>query len=279
MAAKEANVPFIDLHELTFDFLCEIGQDKAHDYFMPGDITHTNDFGANKFASFVIKEIKEKNIAPLVELMNANNPEEFNPDSDTHTLPVEPPAPGMFDIDIPYVDIKGVPQFDGLVSAFRKGLLDPCVMYLHPTEMMPRAQFLMVYFKALRINGKRPYTGKFWDMSRYEWDSSYVQTCVEENLIDEVTVPNDSFRPNDALTQGEFASFVIRGIKPSAAERNLSMDECFAQAKQMNLLPDNCAPDAIITRADCYAGLAALMDIINTSDKGLPSDAEIHPVG
>jgi len=279
MAAKEANVPFIDLHSLTFDFLCSVGLDKAHDYFMPGDITHTNDFGANKFASFVVNEIKARNIVPLAELLNNNVPAEFNTDSDTHTLPVEPPAPGMFDIDLPYVDIKGVPQFDGLVNAFRRGLLDPCVMHLHPTEMIPRGQFLMVYFKALRIAGKRPYLGRFCDLSRYEWDSSYAQTCVDENLIDETTVPNDHFRPDDALTQGEFASFLIRGIQPTAADRNLSMEECFAQAKAKKLLPENCAPDAIITRADCYAILAYLMELIDTSDKALPSDAEIHPVG
>ena len=280
MAAEELNVPFIDLHSVTFDFLCGLGEEKSRDYFMKGDITHTNDYGANKFSSFVIAEIKKKNIAPLAELLNNRKVKELLPDSDTKELPIEPPAAGgMFDIELPYIDCKEIPQYKGVTDAFKKGLLDPCVMHLHPTEMMPRGQFLMVYFKALRINGKRPYLGRFCDLSRYEWDSSYAQTCVEENLIDETTVPNDRFRPNDALTQSEFASFIIRGIQPNADARNLSMEECFTKAKDMNLLPDNCSPNAIITRADCYTGLASLMELIDTSNKDLPSDAEIHPVG
>ncbi len=200
------------------------------------------------------------------------------PDSDTKDLPKEPVS-GMFEIDIPYTDIDGIPEYDYMVKALRYGLLDPCVMHLHPTEVMPRAQLLMVLFKALRISGKRPYNGKFCDLSRYEWDSSYVEACIDENLIDAETTPDDRFRPDDALTIQEFASFVIRGMQKDAASRNLSLSECLDKAISHGIVKEGRAAEDSITRAECYKGLVIMMDLFGAKDKALPSDVEIHPVG
>lgn len=278
-AADECNVPFIDLHALTFQHWCQLGEEKTRNYFMPGDITHTNDYGANLIASYVVSEIERQNITPLANLLSFQKKREMLPEQDTKKLPPESADGAMFDIDIPYVDIEGIPQYNDMVLAFRKGLFDPCVMHLHPTETMPRAQFLMIYFKALRKNGKRPYLGEFCDISRYEWDSSFVQACIEENLIDPVTVPNHCFRPDAALTNAEYASFLIRGIAKSTDERNISMDECFAAAKKQHFLAADAKADDIITRAECYKGLVAFMDCMNNADTSLPSDIELHPVG
>lgn len=279
VAADECNVPFIDLHSLTFHYWCQIGEDRAKDYFMKGDITHTNDYGANLIASYVISEILRQNIEPLTSLLCFHEKKTMLPEQDTKEVPNEPADSGMFDIDIPYVDINGIPQYDDMVLAFRKGLFDPCVMHLHPTESMPRAQFLMVYFKALRMNGKRPYLGKFCDISRYEWDSSYIQACVEENLIDPVTVPNTRFRPDDDLTYAEYASFLIRGMENSCDKRNISISTCMAEAKKLHFISEEAKDNDIITRADCYKGLVTFMNYMNNANQALPSDVEIHPVG
>ena len=152
-------------------------------------------------------------------------------------------------------------------------------MHLHPKDDMPRAQFLMVLFKALRIAGKRPYLGEFCDLSRYEWDSSYVQTCIEENFIDPDTVPDGRFRPDEALTRGEFASFIIRGMQKNILERNISLDDCMKQAIQNGILSEEGEKENRICRADCYAGLVRVMEIMANMKTALPSDAEIHPVG
>ncbi len=278
-AADECHIPFIDLHALTFRHWCELGEEKAKDYFMKGDITHTNDYGANLIASYVVSEICRQHIEPLFSLLSRTEIEAMLPQQDTKEIPTEPSDGSMFDIEIPYIDIAGIPQYDAMVSAFRKGLFDPCVMHLHPTEIMPRAQFLMVYFKALRMNGKRPYLGKFCDISRYEWDSSYIQACVEENLIDPATVINDRFRPDDALTNAEYASFLIRGMLEKKELRNVSVDECLTKAKKLHFLSEHAIADEAITRAECYQGLVTLMDSMNNADKSLPSDVEVHPVG
>ncbi|MCR4832025.1 MAG: rhamnogalacturonan acetylesterase [Butyrivibrio sp.] len=275
--ADELDVPFIDLHQITMDYWVSLGE-KAHDYFMPGDITHTNEYGATYIASQIARQIRDRDIMPLSAEISGVEAAPLLPDSDTKDLPKEP-AGGMFEIDIPYIDINGIPQYSDMVKALRYGLLDPCVMHLHPTEEMPRAQVLMVLFKALRISGKRPYNGKYCDLSRYEWDSSYVEACIEENLIDPATTPNDRFRPDDALTAGEFASFVIRGMEPEKDKRDISMDECLKNAIQFGIISDSYKKEDIICRADCYAGLVHMMDMAGSQKKELPKDVEIHPVG
>jgi hypothetical protein len=139
----------------------------------------------------------------------------------------------------------------------------------------------MVYFKALRISGKRPYLGKFCDLSRYEWDSSYVQACIDENLIDLTTVKNGYFRPDDALTNGEFASFAVRGLYMGTRhvnDRDISMELCYKRALELGLVGKGDLPDETITRAECYSSLVRLMELLDNDASSLPADVEIHPV-
>lgn len=276
VTAAELQVPFIDLHALTFDKWCSLGQ-TVRDYFNDG--THTDEYGGCLIAQFVVNEIRRQNIQPAAAHLNGAKPAAFTPDMDTKILPKEPAGPGMFSIELPYVDIAGIPQYEGIVKAFRGGLLDPCVMHLHPQDILPRAQLLMVLFKALRLSGTRPYEGHFTDLGRYDWDSSFVQTCLNEDLIDPATVTEDLFRPDDALTFAEFASFCERGMLPQKERAALDLDASFRRAKAHGILTETAVPGNPISRADVYAGLARVMELLGNADKALPKDAEIHPVG
>lgn len=274
MVANEYQIPFIDLHTFTFNKWCELGVEASHDYFMKGDITHTNDYGADLIANMVISEIKRQSIYSL-----SNIDKDVILEFDTKDVPIEASSGTNSTIEIPYVDIDGISQYSDMVKALNFGLLDPCVMHLHPDKTIPRAQFLMVFFKALRISGKRPYTGEFCDIAKYEWDSAYVQTCIEENLIDLSTTPNRRFRPDNPLTQEEYANFLVRGLQADKSYRNLSLAETFYTAKNLGFIKENVFPKDYIKRADCYAGLVKLMNLLNTTFKSLPADTEIHPVG
>ena len=150
-------------------------------YFMRGDITHTNDIGADFIASLVAAEIRRQRIAPLCAHLAAP-PAPFAPDCDTVPAP-EADGGSIFDIALPYVDVADDSRAV-IEAAFRNGLLDPCVLHAHPHADLPRAQLLMPLFKALRMSGKRPYLGAFDDISRYEWDAGYVQACLDAGLLD-----------------------------------------------------------------------------------------------
>ena len=312
-AAKETDTLFIDLHKLTFDkWVSDI--DAAKDFFMPGDITHTNEYGSVLISGFFIDEIRRKalcnadnntvkekaslqyNAACIFEKFdNQNKIIEHLPSDDTKLLPKELPGPDIFSLEPPYVDIQGIDEYDDIKKAFKYGLLDPCVMYLHPYATMPRAQLLMVMFKAFRIPGVRPYVGTFKDIVYDEWDSGYVQALINENLIDTNT---DLFRPDDALTYSEFAAFLVRFLEPDHEKRlALSFEECLKKAKKLGITANATKANAPemhktlassekyelaagdkITRAEVYSALARCIDIIGAANDALPSDAEVNPV-
>ncbi len=298
--AQDMDVPFVNLHDYTFRRWIELGE-RSRDYFMKGDITHTNEYGAVFIADFFVSEIKKKSEDVKKILDDKTEPFIFEPDGDTKDLPRETPGPDLFEMEPPYVDIKGIPEYEDIKKAFRYGLLDPCVMYLHPYAVMPRAQLLMVMFKAFRMAGKRPYMNVFKDVYFDEWDSGYVQALYNEKLIDKSTVNFNSvqnsddaiskecfFRPDDALTYEEFASFLIRFMEKDIAKRDIPMKECYEKAKKLGFIGEGfkakgeekyvIAGGNKIPRAEVYSGLARFMDVVGGTKDELPSDAEIHPV-
>ncbi len=284
--ACEMDVPFVDLHQLTFDKWIELG-DKAKEFFMPGDVTHTNEYGsvmiADMFMSVVRNSFDGRQAADngqgiatgkaadcshtLVDRCdNALAAAFFSPDSDTKVIPSQEPEPDIFAIKPPYVDIEGHPLFDEISKAFRYCLLDPCVMHLHPDSPMPRAQLLMVLFKALRIAGSRPYTGRFADIRTDEWDSGYVQTLIKENLIDPRTIREDHgrlfFRPDDDLTFEELDSFLMRFYESNPDKRDISLAECVEKARSLSIdRRDEPVSGKALTRAEVYAMLARFIDL------------------
>ncbi len=274
--AEELSVPFIDLHALTFSFLTK-HFNSASDYFMPGDITHTNEYGAEVFARLLVREILLQPDNPLHAITCCKRLPRLLPDMAEKNAPRALPLPVK--LPLPYVDLGSIPQLPALKKAMEYGLLDPCVLHLHPKDPLPRAQFLMVYLRCLRLDAIRPYEGAFSDIARFEWDAGYVETCIREHLIDPDTVSDTHYRPDDPLLAEEYASFLIRGMAPFSERDALTLSECYKKSLREGFLPEGIQPKEVICRADIYAGLVALMEKLNTKSRALPKDAEVHPVG
>ncbi|WP_292141734.1 GDSL-type esterase/lipase family protein [Butyrivibrio sp.] len=296
--AKETDTILVDLHDYTFKKWIEYG-DRARDYFIKGDITHTNEYGAVLIADFFLKSIKDK----LDEKYFSKLEEDrlFTPDTDTKDIPKELPSKDVFSIEPPFVDTVGIPEYEGIKKAFRYGLLDPCVMHLHPYAVMPRAQLLMVMFKAFRLAGKRPYLNEYADINELDWDAGYVQALHDGNLIDPETIAKDEsgnllFRPDDPLTYREFASFIIRYLEKDITKRDISLSECEKRfyesgfilygarsiADHVNESVRNekyrLAEGEYISRAEVYSTLSLFIERAGDTGKELPSDVEVHPV-
>lgn len=267
-AAVEAGALFVDLHGLTFEKWLEFDCNVS-DFFMSGDVTHTNEYG-----SLLISDLFMKEVRGSIDLRNSllgasdNGLESSfaSPDDDTKEIPPQQPEPDFFAIDPPYVDIEGYEDINGLKKAYHYCLLDPCVMYLHPNEAMPRSQFLMVLFKAFRLASTRPYLGKYADLKADEWDSGYVQKMIEENLIDPDTTPAKGdklfFRPDDDLTYDELDSFLIRFLEPDPGKRDIPLHYCVEKAQELGF---DKRPQAsigqMITRGEAYITLTRFIDI------------------
>ncbi len=278
---REMHVPVIDLHDYSFRKMCEAGTEASKDYFM--DVTHTNDYGAMAAAQFIAAEIRRQKIEPLWRLMEGEAGREegegssqaeaagpaWKPDltlrpahavssaqkEEKPVLPHDLP-------NLPYADCVQIPKERELKEAMWRGLLDPCIRYFHPYDGLPRGQFLYLFFKAVRSPARRSYQGKYCDIYRYEWDASAVQAAVDGNLVDETTTPDARFRPDDLLTGGELASFLVRGLHP-LEEREISLEECERQAGDLGLLWENYDRNGAVSRLDCVAALVRLMNLEN----------------
>lgn len=307
--ANKLKAPFIDLHDYTFDKWIEFG-DSAKDFFIPGDITHTNEYGALLIGDYFAKEIAEHSDDSSFDKKIIENSKEPVTDiaSEEKALPKEKPGVDIFSIEPPYVDIRKIPEYKDIKKAFRYCLLDPCVMYAHPYAVMPRAQLLMVMFKAFRMAGKRPYGGEFADISKYDWDAGYIQALVDEDMIDEKTIGHDKesgkklFRPDDSLTYAEFMSFIVRFLEKDKEKRKkVTLEQSLRKAYELRILGDvsftkdgkktfkdtkqnvinekyEIATETYISRAEIYMGLARFMDIAGGMESDLPAGLDIHPV-
>ena len=266
--AKESGTFFADLHALTFEKWKELAEG-AVKFFMPGDVTHTNEFGSVLIADMFMNEIrtKDKGRDTLPGRCDNHLTSSFwDPSLYEITVPKQKPEPDIFAIDLPYVDIKDFEPMDELIKAYRYCLLDPCVMYLHPDAPLPRAQLLMVLFKALRIAGKRPYMGRFADIRYNEWDSGYVEALISENLIDPATIKKDGnklfFRPDDDLTYDELDSFLMRFYEPDPAARDISVKECVRLARELGIdKRTDDSKEVYATRGMVYCMLARFIDL------------------
>ena len=261
----ECHVPVIDLHAFSFQLMCGMGTDTCKDYF--NDTTHTNDYGALVMAQFISDEIGKRRIEPLAACRNNFRGEPWKPDISLRPVNAvsaaqkeERPILSTDLPELPYADCRHIRQLDELKEAMLKGLLDPCIRYYHPFEEMPRGQFLYLFFKAAASPQKRPYQGRFCDIYRYEFDSQNVQAALDGGLIDETTTPDDRFRPDDALTGGELASFMVRSLHP-LGERDIIMYECERQARSLGLLWEGYGRDVWVSRLDCTVALVHMMNL------------------
>lgn len=57
--AEEEQIPWIDLHGYSVDFIRERGMEPCHSFFHPEDYTHTNEYGACVFGAYMAKRLAE----------------------------------------------------------------------------------------------------------------------------------------------------------------------------------------------------------------------------
>ncbi|HCL01083.1 MAG TPA: hypothetical protein DHW61_01440 [Lachnoclostridium phytofermentans] len=86
---EEYDIPIIDLHERSKEFILKNGIEVSKRYFYPGDYTHSNDFGGFLFAGFVAEEMKK--IPELAKFLTSK-PEAWIPD-ESLVLPQKPGNP------------------------------------------------------------------------------------------------------------------------------------------------------------------------------------------
>lgn len=94
-AAKEGNVPLIDLTAMSKDFYESLGPDKSGALFKEGDGTHHTNYGSYELAKCIVQAIRDQNL-PLAKYLIKDLPR-FDPKKPDALAAFSVPASPMYD--------------------------------------------------------------------------------------------------------------------------------------------------------------------------------------
>jgi len=192
------DVPVLDLHGHSMNFVKEHGLEGSKPYFFPNDYTHSNDYGAYFMAGIVAREIlrvcgqhKEKAYRFLAECVT----EGFGPwiPAEEIVLPVKP---AMYDgLESPAAGEKLLSEVENL------------------KEDADRASVLDMIIKTARFFPTNVYNDMYTDVVGHEWYAGAVECAYQNGIIDENLVENHRVFPEKKVTLEEFLVFAMNGYK------------------------------------------------------------------
>lgn len=183
---EDLNVPVLDLHERSMEFIKEHGLEDSKRWFYPSDYTHTNDYGAWKMAGFVWEELKKTDL--FAEL-----PADFEE--------WEPPeafkeyGKRSFRLRAAEQQTEKRPEPD------------------RPKEILTRAEALDFIIRTVNYFPVNVYNDFFSDILGHEWYAGTVECALQNGLIPEEMTEDGCFFPERAVTLEEFLCIAVTGYK------------------------------------------------------------------
>lgn len=199
---RVTEVPVLDLHQLSMDFVKEHGLEGSKPYFYPDDYTHSNDYGAYYMAGLVAGEIRrvctrhpEAGYRFLADCVT----EGFGPwlPEGKIVLPVKPAR--YEEITNPHAGAKLLAEVENL------------------SEPADRASVLDMIIKTARFFPTNVYNDMFTDVVGHEWYAGTVECAYQNGIIEEHLVKQNCFYPKQPVTLEEFLVFAMNGYKSRKA--------------------------------------------------------------
>lgn len=191
-------VPVVDLHGLSMDFVVKRGLEASKAYFYPNDYTHSNDYGAYVMAGFVAEEIRrvcgnhaKQGYRFLAECITSGYGEWQI--TDEIVLPVKPRL------------------FEGIANPEAAAQLLAEVENLD--QPATRADVLDMVIKTVRFFPTNVYNDMFEDVVGHEWYAGTVECAYQNGMIDGHLVEERHFYPEKQVTMEEFLIFAMNGYR------------------------------------------------------------------
>ena len=195
---EEENVPVVDLHKRSMDFIVERGLEASKSYFFPGDYTHSNDYGAYYMAGLVAQEIvrvcggrQEPAYRFLAECVTGGFGA-WEPEA----CIVSPVKPKIFE--------KVANPAEGALLLAEVDRLE---------EPVDRVSALDMIIKTARFFPTNVYNDMFTDVVGHEWYAGCVECAYQNGMIDKGLVEDQKFFPLRNVTLEEFLVFAVNGYK------------------------------------------------------------------
>ncbi len=197
---KEMEVPVLDLHGCSCEWIKEQGLEAVKPYFFPGDFTHTNDYGAWRMAGVVAGEIRRvckdfpaQGYRFLADCVTVPDEEAVWKAECEIVLPVEPE--GFEDVVNPEECAEVLAETDRL------------------SEKATRAEALDMIIKTLHYFPVNVYNDMFHDVVGHEWYAGTVECAWQNGMIAEGLTEEGHFYPEREISLEEFLAFAVNAYK------------------------------------------------------------------
>lgn len=227
---REYDVPVIDLHQFSMDFVKKEGLDSAKRYYYPKDYTHTNDYGAYLMAGCIADGLKA--VEGLADFSDTDKTAWLPPQ--TVTLPVPP---------------------EGYETEAASAL--PAEKDLErPDEVITRVEFLNYLVKTVGYVPMNVYNDMYPDVVGHEWYAGVVEVSYQNSLVNPEYTKDGSFHPLEPVTWEQLVSFSVNGYKSRKA--SAQAEDALILARKLGIIADNCPPEKAVTRKEALASLKSL---------------------
>lgn len=253
---EQEDVPVLDLHGRSMDFIVKKGLEASKAYFFPGDYTHSNDYGAYFMAGLVADEI-------AAVCGGRKEPEyRFLADCVTDGFGAWPPAERIVPLEKPAV-------YDSAANPDEAEVLSDVECLSEPAD---RASALDMVIRTVHFFPTNVYNDMFTDIVGHEWYAGAVECAYQNGMIDPEMVEDGKFFPLRPVTLEEFLVFAVNGYKSRRklpdlngwTDKNVFVydKKCMEYTKPyvraacaLGLIPSDGSemPDRVLTRGEAVA--------------------------
>ncbi len=227
----EYQVPVIDLHEYSMNFVKQEGLDQAKRYFYPKDYTHTNDYGAYRMAGFIASRLAE--LEGLNTFFDNSAAQPWTPPQKI-SLPLPPEG---YETE----HISALPSIEKLER---------------PKDVIVRVELLNDLVKTVGYVPVNVYNDMYPDVTGHEWYAGVVEVSYQNSLVDPKYTADGSFHPLAPVTWEQLISFCINGYKSRKA--TALKEDPIHLAKQLGIIKETYQPEKAVTRREALCALLAL---------------------
>lgn len=208
---EEYQVPVIDLHKESMEFILRTGLEAAKAWFYPADYTHSNDFGAFRAAKAVAEGLKE--ICPELFAAKAEGAEK----AETGTT-----AGAEADAGCCKKDDCWQPEGSLVLPVCpermkeKKNPLDEGELLSdieRPEDEITRAEALPMLIQALKFFPTNVYNDMYSDVIGHEWYAGAVECAWQNGIIPEEMTEGGRYQPDKALLLEELLAMTMNGFR------------------------------------------------------------------
>lgn len=185
--SEEYEVPLLDLHNRSMEFVKACGRERAMRYFYPSDYTHSNDYGAYLFAGYVCGEMKREGILSEGDGLQ----EDWEP---PEVLP-------KLTVPERYADMEN-PTEEHLFEDLER-----------PEEELTRVEALEMVITTMHFFPTNVYNDMFEDIVGHETYAGTVECAWQNGLIPKEMIEEQKFFPQQKITGEEFLNILRNGYK------------------------------------------------------------------